>query len=56
MAKKAAPQYPTEALLNSKALSGRQRDFTRVLLTRPAYSLEEANAVLDQFFEEGGEA
>ena len=45
--------YPTEALLRSKALAGYQQDFARVLLTRPAYTLREAKAILDRHL--GGE-
>lgn len=45
--------YPTESLLKSKALAGYQRDFARAVLTKPAYTLREAKAVLDKFF--GGE-
>lgn len=47
--------YPTEVLLNSKALSGCQRDFARALLTKPAYTLREAKAVLDKY-SKGGES
>ncbi|MDE6935458.1 MAG: hypothetical protein K2P26_07605 [Oscillospiraceae bacterium] len=45
--------YSTEALLRSKALAGCQRDFARALLTKPAYTLREAKAVLDKHL--GGE-
>lgn len=45
--------YPTGALLRSKALAGYQRDFARALLTKPAYSVREAKAILDKHL--GGE-
>lgn len=45
--------YPTGTLLESRALAGYQKDFARAVLTRPAYTLQEAKAVLDKFF--GGE-
>lgn len=47
-------RYQTEILLHSRALSGYQRDFARVLLTRPEYTTEEAKAELDQFFGKEG--
>lgn len=46
-------RYPTEALLKSKAFSGYQKDFARVLLTEPDYTISEAQAVLDEFFRKG---
>jgi len=49
------PRYSTADLLNSKALSGYQRDFARVLLTKPDYTLQEAKAILGNFFK-GGDA
>lgn len=45
--------YPTGELLRSRALAGYQRDFVRALLTKPAYTLREARAVLDKHL--GGE-
>ena len=48
-----AVRYPTGQLLESKALAGYQRDFARVLLTRPEYTLQEAKGILDQFFKGG---
>ena len=39
---------PTEKLLKSKALSGYQPDFARVILKEPEYSVEEAKAALEQ--------
>lgn len=41
-------RYPTEKLLKSKALSGYQPDFARVILKEPEYSVEEAKADLEQ--------
>lgn len=41
--------YPAEALLRSKALAGYQQDFARALLTKPAYTVREAKAVLDKY-------
>lgn len=49
MTKKAEKIYPTEALLKSKALSGYQRDFAAALLTKPAYTLQEAKDILDKY-------
>lgn len=45
--------YPVEALLCSKALSGYQPDFVRVLLTGSAYTVQEAQAVLDSYLKGG---
>lgn len=45
--------YPTEALLKSKALAGYQQDFARTLLTKPAYTVQEAKAVLDKYCKGG---
>lgn len=45
--------YPTEDLLNSKALAGYQKDFARALLVKPAYTLREAKQILDKFFKRG---
>lgn len=44
----AVKRYPTEKLLKSKALSGYQPDFARVILKEPEYSVEEAKAALEQ--------
>lgn len=46
-------RYPTAQLLASKALSGYQRDFAKVLLTGPEYTIQEAKAILDNFFKGG---
>lgn len=45
--------YPTAALLSSEALSGYQRDFAKTLLTKPAYTLREAKAILEQYSKGG---
>ena len=45
--------YPTEALLNSKALAGYQPDFARTLLTKSAYTVREAKEVLDKYLKGG---
>lgn len=47
-------KHPTAQLLASKALSGYQRDFAKVLLTKPEYTVQEAKDVLDKFFKGGG--
>lgn len=52
--KAAEVRHPTAELLASRALSGYQRDFAKVLLTGPEYTLQEARAVLDKFFKGGG--
>lgn len=44
-------RYPTDILLGSKALAGYQKDFARVLLTKPEYTVSEAKAVLDRYFQ-----
>lgn len=53
----AAPQqgkkYPTRKLLNSKHLAGYQKDFARVILTEPEYTIEEAKAILDEVLKGG---
>lgn len=54
--KTAEERYLTAELLASKKLAetaGYQRDFAKVLLTKPEYTLQEAKAVLDQFFNGG---
>lgn len=43
----AIKRYPTEKLLKSKALSGYQPDFARVILKEPEYNIEEAKSALD---------
>ena len=45
--------YPTSALLQSKALAGYQQDFARAILTKPAYTLQEAKAILDKYAKGG---
>ena len=45
--------YPTESLLKSKALAGYQQDFARALLTKPAYTIQEAKAILEKYCKGG---
>lgn len=52
MPSKKALKYETESLLKSKAFSGYQQDFARVLLPEKEYTIEEAKGILDKFFEE----
>lgn len=47
-----APVYQTSVLLKSKALKGYQKDFARVILTKPEYTLEEAIDLLDKKLKE----
>ncbi|WP_312281371.1 hypothetical protein [Oscillibacter sp.] len=47
---KSEMKYPTETLLQSKALSGYQQDFARVVLKEPEYTMKEARAALNSFF------
>ncbi len=47
---KSEMKYPTESLLQSKALSGYQQDFARVVLKEPEYTMKEAKTVLNSFF------
>lgn len=44
------PKYPTEALLHSRAFSGYQQDFARVVLSESEYTIKQAKAALDGFF------
>jgi len=44
-------KFKREALLTSKELSRYQPDFAEVLLTEPEYTLEEAQEILNKFFE-----
>lgn len=53
--KPAEARYPTAELLASKALAGYQKDFAKVLLTKPEYTLQDAKAILEKFFS-GGDA
>lgn len=48
-----AVKYRTERLLKSKALSGYQQDFARVILTEEDYTIEEAKAALDAVLTKG---
>lgn len=52
--KKAEKVYKTEELLKSKKITDNyQRDFAKVILTKPAYSLSEALAELDKVLKGG---
>lgn len=56
--KSAAPavnkkKYPTGKLLKSSSLSEYQPDFAMVILTKPAYTIEEAKAALDKALKGG---
>nr|WP_314464667.1 hypothetical protein [uncultured Clostridium sp.] len=44
-------KFKREALLASKELSKYQPDFAEVLLTKTEYTLEEAQEILNKFFE-----
>lgn len=46
--KKDGQKYPTSKLLKSRHLAGYQRDFARVILTEPEYTIEEAKKLLDE--------
>ena len=46
-------KYPTAKLLKSKALSGYQQDFARVILSKPEYTIEDAKAALDKVLKGG---
>ena len=46
--KKNEKRYPAEALLRSRALSGHQKDFARVLLADKEYIVQEAIEALDK--------
>lgn len=46
-------RYRTEKLLKSRYLAGYQRDFAKVILTGPAYSIPEAKALLDRVLKGG---
>lgn len=50
----APARYPTAQLLESRTMSGYQRDFAKALLTGPEYTLQEAKDILDSFFKGGG--
>lgn len=45
---KGEKKYLTSKLLKSKYLAGYQRDFAKVILTEPEYTVSEARAVLDR--------
>lgn len=40
-------KYPTEKLLKSRHLQGYQKDFAKVILVEPEYTISEAKMVLD---------
>lgn len=44
-------KYPAEVLLNSRALSGYQKDFARAVLAGREYTVREAQAALDAYFQ-----
>ncbi len=46
--KRDGQKYPTSKLLKSRHLAGYQRDFARVILTEPEYTIEEARKLLDE--------
>lgn len=46
-------KYPTNKLLKSKHLADYQRDFAKVILTEPAYTISEAKEVLDKVLKGG---
>lgn len=46
-------KYQTERLLQSKALAGYQKDFARVILTDPEYTVEEAKAAIEAALKKG---
>ncbi len=45
-------KYPTKKLLKSRHLAGYQRDFAKVILTKPEYSISEAVETLDKVLAE----
>lgn len=51
--KAANRKYPTERLLRSSHLAGYQKDFARVVLTEPFYTISEAKAALDMALKGG---
>ena len=46
-------KYLTSKLLKSRHLEGYQRDFAKVILTEPEYTISEAKAVLDRVLKGG---
>lgn len=44
-------KYPADVLLNSRALAGYQKDFARAVLGGREYTVREARAALDIFFQ-----
>lgn len=47
----AAKKFTREALLKSKRFSGYQKDFLAAVLTKPEYTLAEAEKTVKAFFE-----
>jgi len=41
-------KYATEKLLKSRHLAGYQKDFAKVILTEPEYTIEEAKELLER--------
>lgn len=52
--KKREKSYPTDKLLKSRHLVGYQRDFARVVLSEPAYTVSGAKEALDRALKGGG--
>jgi len=46
----AEKKYTREALLHDKRFSGCQRDFLSVVLSRPEYTIAEAEKAVEAFF------
>lgn len=46
-------KYPTEKLLKSRHLQGYQRDFAKVILVEPSYTVAEAREALDAVLKGG---
>lgn len=47
----ATKKFTRESLLKSKRFSGYQKDFLAAVLTKPAYTLAEAEKAVKAFFE-----
>lgn len=45
--------YPTDKLLKSRHLSGYQPDFAKVILTEPAYTINQAKSTIDKVLKGG---
>lgn len=48
-------RYPAAKLLKSKALSGYQRDFAKVILGNKEYTVQEAKELLDNVLNPGAD-